>query len=62
MPEEFIIVFWIIQINAALEYLKENKIVHRDIKLDNILLDERCNALLGDFGLSKVLVDGKEYI
>jgi len=38
------------QISSALEYLHNLNIAHRDIKLENILLDDSFNAQLIDFG------------
>ncbi|XP_020523859.1 probable LRR receptor-like serine/threonine-protein kinase At5g63710 isoform X2 [Amborella trichopoda] len=46
---------------CGLEYLHEHcnpKIIHRDLKAANILLDDDFEAVLGDFGLAK-LVDTK---
>ena len=41
------------QIMEGIAYLHQNKVAHRDIKLDNILLDGHGNIKIGDFGVSK---------
>lgn len=40
------------QIVSAIKYCHQNGIVHRDLKLENILLDHDNNAKIADFGLS----------
>ncbi|KAG0487734.1 hypothetical protein HPP92_009829 [Vanilla planifolia] len=49
----------------ALAYLHEAiepKVVHRDIKSSNILIDEDFNAKVSDFGLAKLLGTGKSHV
>lgn len=46
---------WFSQLCAVLDYLhREKRIVHRDIKLGNILLNERGFAILSDFGIARI--------
>ncbi|XP_021724590.1 probable receptor-like protein kinase At2g42960 [Chenopodium quinoa] len=49
----------------ALAYLHESiepKVVHRDIKSSNILIDTDFNAKVSDFGLAKLLDSGESHI
>ncbi|PHT42081.1 putative receptor-like serine/threonine-protein kinase [Capsicum baccatum] len=49
----------------GLAYLHEGlepKVVHRDVKSSNILLDRKWNPKVSDFGLAKLLVSEKSYV
>lgn len=49
----------------GVEYLHHDcvpKIIHRDIKSSNILLDSNMEAHLGDFGLAKALVENYDSV
>jgi len=39
----------------ALRYLHQNRIIHRDIKLSNVLIDENFYPILADLGIAKAI-------
>jgi len=47
---------------AYLHYGAQPAIIHRDIKGSNILLDEKFDACVADFGLARFTPDGKTHI
>ena len=47
------------QVASALFYLHTNKVIHRDLKMDNILMDKK-RAILVDFGLSSSWYQGQK--
>ncbi|XP_067389215.1 testis-specific serine/threonine-protein kinase 4 [Emydura macquarii macquarii] len=46
---------WFAQLTLGVAYLHGRGIVHRDLKLENLLLDKRENVKISDFGFSKQL-------
>ncbi|MCL4139368.1 UNVERIFIED_CONTAM: hypothetical protein GTU68_020012, partial [Idotea baltica] len=53
--------FYAAEICSALGYLHDQKIIYRDLKLENILLDLEGHIKLIDFGLSKDSLDKDGY-
>ncbi|KAI9324808.1 kinase-like domain-containing protein [Zopfochytrium polystomum] len=49
------------EIVSAVEYLHANKVVHRDLKPDNVLLDAEGHAHLTDFNIA-VKFDNRKYL
>ena len=41
-----------LQIVAGVEHIHSQKYVHRDLKLENVFLNEQLRAKIGDFGMS----------
>ena len=54
LPEETI-QFYAVQIILAIGYLHSKSIIHRDLKLENILVDQDGYLKLIDYGLAVIL-------
>jgi len=48
-------------VTFAFEHLHERKIIYRDLKLENLLLNHKGHLKLADFDLSKVVTTGKTF-
>ena len=44
--------FFISQLLDAVDYMHQMRVVHRDLKLENILVDEQLNLKIADFGFA----------
>jgi cell cycle serine/threonine-protein kinase CDC5/MSD2 len=44
-----------VQLIGACNYLHTNQVIHRDLKLGNLLLDANMNVKVGDFGLAALI-------
>lgn len=54
LPEE-VVKFYAAQIVLAIGELHSKGIMHRDLKLENILVDERGYLKIIDYGLAKII-------
>lgn len=58
LPED-VVRFYAAQIALAVGYLHGKGIMHRDLKLENILVDEKGYLKIIDYGLAKVLTQNQ---
>ena len=52
---EEIVLIWFGQLISGLKYLKKRKILHRDLKPNNVFITSEKKIKIGDFGLAKTL-------
>ena len=53
--DEDMILIWFGQLISGLKYMKKSKILHRDLKPNNVFLTSDNKIKIGDFGLAKML-------
>lgn len=49
------ILHWFVQLTLGLHYMHTNKVLHRDLKTQNVFMLGNGRLVLGDLGISKVL-------
>mmetsp|Transcript_70591 Transcript_70591/g.132096 ORF Transcript_70591/g.132096 Transcript_70591/m.132096 type:complete len:443 (+) Transcript_70591:133-1461(+) len=59
--QEPAIMEWFVQMCFALKHVHDRKVLHRDLKTQNIFLMATGQVKLGDFGIAKVLDATKDY-
>ena len=47
--------YYLVQLIGACEYMHSNSVIHRDLKLGNLMLDADMNLMVGDFGLAALV-------
>lgn len=52
--------FYVAQLLEALKYLRDECVIHRDLKLGNLFLDSNMHVKVGDFGLATRLTHPDE--
>src|SRR3989338_2957038 len=53
---------WFRQVVSAVQYCHEHLIVHRDLKLENVLLDKDDNVKITDFGFANFITDHESFM
>lgn len=47
--------YYLTQLVGAAQYMHTNSVIHRDLKLGNLMLDADMNLKVGDFGLAALV-------
>lgn len=47
--------FYLTQLVGACDYMHSNSVIHRDLKLGNLMLDQNMDLRVGDFGLAALV-------
>lgn len=55
IDEKAVAIFYA-DLRSALKYLHEEGVVHRDVKLENVLINSERRAILSDFGVSRISI------
>jgi serine/threonine-protein kinase len=56
LPEDVLVRLGI-DVSSALGFAHRQGVIHRDIKVDNILFDEHGNAVVADFGIARAMLN-----
>jgi len=60
-PRRSWVTFYAAELLTAVEFLHKRKIIYRDIKPDNLMIDVEGHVKLIDFGFAKQLSKSKDY-
>ena len=47
--------YYLTQLVGACDYMHSNSVIHRDLKLGNLMLDDNMDLRVGDFGLAALV-------